>query len=95
MAPCGFVVAIEQFTPQTSRDGRKYVSFWLRMLVGDFLISTGGWKYFPDDGRLSTPSHSKGEARGFVNTAKVNPEFYNHIQQLAASMFGGRKEGEV
>lgn len=82
------VVTIENPSPQVSKQGRKYVSFWVRLLVDDFFISIAGWKYYPDEQKISTPSQIKGPGK-FINTTKVNPAFYNHIQDLMTRMFAG------
>ena len=91
MSRDGVIVAIENFTPQEAKNGRRYYSFWVRVLMGPYFISISGWKYFPDTAKLSTPSQNKGGTK-FINTTKTSAELYNRIQELAHEMFGRFEE---
>src|SRR4051812_1312499 len=70
------IVLLENATPQTSRQGRQYLSFWVKVMMGEEWVSSSGWKYYPDVQIISTPSAMK-EGGKFFNTSKTSIGFYN------------------
>ena len=77
------ILMVEGFKPQETKAGRKYYSFWVKILLGEMFISIAGWKYFPDLDTVSSPSIGKGQEKGFFNTCKMNVAFYKAVQQKA------------
>ena len=82
------LITLEQITEQVSKNNKPYFSFWVRLNFNGRFLSVAGWKYFPQDRKLSTPSQGKGDGK-FVNTAKVDPKLYNDVLTLADQTFGG------
>ncbi len=72
---------------QPAYSKRPYYSFTLRLFHGDLSIGITGWKYFPDDGGLSTPTQHKGDGK-FFNTCNMTPQFYNKVKEIAGAYFG-------
>lgn len=75
-------VFIDNAVPQKAQSGRRYISFWARVLIGTEFISIAGFKYFPDTKSVSTPTQGKGGGK-FVNLTKMSGGLYNAIAQAA------------
>ncbi len=76
-----------------SQAERKYYCFSLRILEGEFSLSVSGWRYYPDNRTISTPSQYKGQGK-YVNTVNLTAETYNIVQDVAIKMFGGSDVSE-
>lgn len=87
------LICLENASAQTSRQGRQYFSFSVRLLAGDIFLSTVGWKYYPDSQTISTPSQAKGDGK-FINTVKMSATLYNRVQDEARRFFGDNEDVE-
>ncbi len=73
-------------TPK-SGSARPYYSFAVRLLYGPLSLAVSGFKFFPDNASLSTPSQFKGNGKYF-NTCSMSKQMYYAIQTAAATYFG-------
>lgn len=87
MAFWGLAVSVEQPNYYVSQNGKEYYSFWVRFNFGTEYFASSGWKYFPESGKVTTPSQMKGPGH-FFNTSKVSAGLLREISKKAEEFFG-------
>jgi hypothetical protein len=82
----GRSISIEQPNYHVAQTGKEYFSFWVRFNFGTEYFASSGWKYFPQENKVTTPSQMKGPGH-FFNTSKVSAGIMREIVDAATKYF--------
>lgn len=72
---------ISELDKQTDKNNRVFYRFSVRFDVEGGSINTCGWRYFPDQGKISRPS-VKTLGGNYMNIVSTTPQIHNKIIDL-------------